>query len=163
MALNFLRKVPDSIFVAGEQYHLDRHQIVTLASILQWEVFWPSEWEIVSAVYHNRLQKDMLLQADPTISYVLGRGPSRLSLRDLTVDSPYNTYRHKGLPPGPINSPGLQAIQAALNPADANYLFFVAREDGSHAFSRTMQEHLSAKAQADKVRQQAKKDTTGSG
>jgi UPF0755 protein len=163
MALNFLRKAPDSIFAGSERYNLDRHQIVTLASILQWEVLWPSEWEIVSAVYHNRLRRHMLLQADPTVNYVLGQGPSRFSLRDLSVESPYNTYRHKGLPPGPINSPGLRAIRAALNPAKVNYLFFVAQEDGSHAFSRTAQEHLRAKAEAERVRQQAKKDTTESG
>ncbi|MFH1011322.1 MAG: endolytic transglycosylase MltG [bacterium] len=163
MVLNFLRRVPDTIFVAGARFDLDRHQAMTLASILQWEVLWPPEWEIVSAVYHNRLQKNMLLQADPTVSYVLGRGPSRLTLRDLRVDSPYNTYRYKGLPPGPINNPGLRAIQAALNPAKADYLFFVAREDGSHAFTRTAREHLRAKAEADKARRQAQKDTSEAG
>lgn len=164
MAWNFKRKVADSLFVEGEKYALNRHEIVTLASILQWEVQSSGEWEIVSSVYHNRLRKDMLLQADPTVSYISGRGPSRLQLRDLKIDSPYNTYRYKGLPPGPINNPGLRAIRAALRPAQTDYLFFVARGDGSHAFSRTIDEHLRAKAEADRVRrQQVLEDTTQQG
>jgi UPF0755 protein len=164
MAWNFRRKVADSLFAEGEIFDLNRHEIVTLASILQWEVFSPGEWEIVSSVYHNRLEKDMLLQADPTVSYILGRGPSRLQLRDLRIDNPYNTYLYKGLPPGPINNPGLRAIRAALHPAQTNYLFFVARGDGSHIFTRTISEHLRAKAEADRLRrQQVLEDSTQKG
>ncbi len=164
MAWNFKRKVADSLFVEGEKFDLNRHEVVTLASILQWEVLSSGEWEIVSSVYHNRLRKDMLLQADPTVSYVLGRGPSRLQLRDLRIDNPYNTYLYKGLPPGPISNPGLRAIHAALHPAQTSYLFFVARGDGSHAFSRTADEHLKAKAEADRLRrQQVLEDTTRQG
>jgi len=164
MAWNFRRKVADSIFAESEKFGLNRHEIVTLASILQWEVLSSAEWEIVSSVYHNRLRKDMLLQADPTVSYILGRGPSRLQLRDLKIDNPYNTYLYKGLPPGPISNPGLRAIRAALHPAQTNYLFFVARGDGSHAFSRTVGEHLKAKVEADRVRrQQVLEDTTQQG
>ncbi len=164
MAWNFKRKAPDSVFQTGAGRNLDRHQIVTLASILQWEVLRRDEWRTVSSVYHNRLRRRMLLQADPTINYIQGKGPTRLSLKDLEVDSPYNTYVHKGLPPGPINSPGLRAIRAALSPDKTDYLFFVARGDGSHVFSRTAEEHFRAKAEASEARRrQALEDTTQHG
>lgn len=164
MAWNFKRKAPDSIFEVGASQNLDRHQIVTLASILQWEVLRRDEWHVVSSVYHNRLRRNMLLQADPTINYIMGRGPSRLRLRHLEVESTYNTYLYKGLPPGPINSPGLRAIRGALRPAQTRYLFFVARGDGSHAFSRTAEEHFKAKAEAKQARRrQALEDTAQHG
>jgi UPF0755 protein len=106
----------------------------------------------------------MLLQADPTINYIQGRGPTRLTLQDLDMESPYNTYIHKGLPPGPINSPGLRAIRAALSPDNTDYLFFVARGDGSHIFSRTAEDHCRAKAEASEARRrQALEDTTQQG
>jgi UPF0755 protein len=164
MAWNFKRKVPDSMFEEGAGRNLDRHEVVTLASILQWEVLRRDEWRTVSSVYHNRLRRNMLLQADPTINYIQGRGPTRLTLQDLDMESPYNTYIHKGLPPGPINSPGLRAIRAALSPDNTDYLFFVARGDGSHIFSRTAEEHFRAKAEASEARRrQALEDTTQQG
>lgn len=164
IALNFQHKVPDSIFSEGTRWNLDQHQIVTLASILQWEVLRREEWKLVSSVYHNRLRKKMLLQADPTVNYIMGQGPSRLKLRHLKIDSPYNTYLYKGLPPGPINNPGLRAIRAALQPARTDFLFFVASGGGYHTFSRTAEEHFEAKAQAKKARRQkASEDTTKHG
>ncbi|MBC8204461.1 MAG: endolytic transglycosylase MltG, partial [FCB group bacterium] len=93
------------------------------------------------AVYHNRLRKGMRLQADPTIQYIIPDSPRRLRLSDLWIDSPYNTYRINGLPPGPINNPGLRALKAALHPADAPYLYFVAKGDGYHSFNVTLAEH----------------------
>jgi len=102
----------------------------------------------VSAVYHNRLRQNMLLQADPTVLYALGGERRRVFYRDLTVNSPYNTYLNLGLPPGPICNPGLAAIEAALAPLeDTEELYFVAAQDGSgrHLFSRTFREHLAAK------------------
>ena len=163
MAWNFRRKVPDSIFRDAKKWNMTPHQIVTMASIVQWEVLRRDEWEIVSSVYHNRLRRRMLLQADPTVNYALGQGPSRLTYRDLKIDSPFNTYKYKGLPPGPINNPGLRAIRAALQPKKTDYLFFVARGDGSHAFSRTGEEHNRAKAEAKAARAIAREDTTRTG
>ncbi|MEX2182137.1 MAG: endolytic transglycosylase MltG [Gemmatimonadaceae bacterium] len=127
------------------ELNLSRHEIVTLASIIEKEVRRGEERPLVSAVYHNRLKVRMLLQADPTVQYALGRRrPTRVLYRDLRVDSPYNTYRRRGLPPGPIASPGASSIEAALFPANVPYLFFVAHPDGHHEFRRTHREHLAA-------------------
>ena len=127
-------------------------QILTLASIIEGEAMIDSERAIISAVYHNRLKKGILLQADPTIQYIIPDGPRRLLKRDLAIDSPYNTYRYAGLPPGPVNNPGLKSIIAAIYPAQVDYLYFVAKGDGSHIFSRTLNEHLRAKADFDQYR-----------
>ncbi len=128
------------------------HQIVTLASIIEGEAMVDSERALISAVYHNRLQQGMLLQADPTIQYIIPDGPRRLLKRDLEIDSPYNTYRYRGLPPGPVNNPGLQSILAAIHPAAVDYIYFIAKGDGAHIFSRTWSEHLRAKANFDEYR-----------
>lgn len=128
------------------------HQILTLASIIEGEAMVDSERPLISAVYHNRLQKGILLQADPTIQYIIPDGPRRLLKRDLEIDSPYNTYRYRGLPPGPVNNPGLQSILAAIHPEPVDYLYFVAKGDGTHIFSRTWNEHLRAKANFDDYR-----------
>jgi UPF0755 protein len=96
-------------------------------------------------VFLNRLHRGMALQSDPTVKYVLTPAPLRLSLDDIAVDSPYNTYRYKGLPPGPIASPGLAAVQAVLTPVKTSYLYFVARGDGAHIFSNTFKEHVAAR------------------
>ncbi|MDZ7265633.1 MAG: endolytic transglycosylase MltG, partial [candidate division KSB1 bacterium] len=126
--------------------------ILTLASIIEGEAMVDSERVLVSAVYHNRLQRGMLLQADPTIQYIIPDGPRRLLNRDLRIDSPYNTYLHAGLPPGPVNNPGLRSIYAALNPAPVDYLYLVARGDGTHIFSRNLREHQIAKQKFDMYR-----------
>jgi UPF0755 protein len=118
-------------------------EIVTLASIVQAEARWEDEMPLISAVFHNRLRRPMRLQADPTVQYALETRQSRLlySHIDSVADDPYNTYTHDGLPPGPIGSPGAAAIDAALHPAPVRYLYFVARDDGHHAFARTLREH----------------------
>lgn len=103
---------------------------------------------MISAVYHNRLKKQMLLQADPTVQYALPAHTPRVLYRDLEVKSPYNTYMYAGLPPGPIASPGGPSIVAALFPANVVYLYFVAFRDGHHVFSTTLAEHESAKKAA---------------
>jgi len=123
---------------------MSRHDIMTLASIVEKEAVVPEERPVISAVYHNRLRRGMRLQADPTVQYALGRHVSRVLYADLEVDSPYNTYRNAGLPPGPIASPGLPSIRAALFPADVPYLFFVAHPDGHHEFRTTFAEHSAA-------------------
>jgi UPF0755 protein len=124
---------------------LNRNDIVTLASIIEKEAKRPEERPVISAVYHNRLRAGMLLQADPTIQYALGRHTPRILYKDLQVKSPYNTYTHAGLPPGPIASPGGPSLVAALFPANVSYRYFVADSDGHHEFRTTLQEHDSAR------------------
>jgi UPF0755 protein len=121
--------------------------VVTLASLIEEETGLADERPLVSAVFHNRLKIGMKLDCDPTIVYALKRQGlyrGRLLLKDLQFPSPYNTYLHAGLPPGPISNPGLASLDAALNPAAEGYLYFVARGDGTHRFSRTLVEHLDA-------------------
>ncbi len=126
---------------------LSRHEVMTMASIVEKEARLAEERPVIAAVYWNRLRDGMRLQADPTVQYALPRHVGRVLYRDLAVDSRYNTYRHDGLPPGPIASPGAAAIAAALAPAAVPYLFFVARPDGGHEFRTTFREHQQAIAQ----------------
>lgn len=127
---------------------LSRHDVMTLASIVEKEAKLPEERPVIAAVYMNRLRRGMLLQADPTIQYALGQHHARVYYKDLAVESPYNTYRHKGLPPGPIASPGAASIQAALYPANVPYLYFVASPDGHHEFRTDLSGHEVAKRAA---------------
>lgn len=131
---------------------MSRHEVVTLASIVEKEARVADERTTISAVYHNRLRIGMALQADPTVQYARGSHTSRVLFRDLEIDSPYNTYRYPGLPPGPIASPGSASLEAALNPADVNYLYFVARPDGRHEFRRTFEEHASVAREMRRLR-----------
>lgn len=123
---------------------MTRHQVVTLASIVEKEVRKGSERPTVSGVYHNRLRIKMALQADPTVQYAMQVRPGRVLLRHLKVDSPYNTYKYPGLPPGPIAAPGRASLEAALFPAKVPYKYFVAHPDGHHEFRTTYEEHLEA-------------------
>ncbi|MBI5576609.1 MAG: endolytic transglycosylase MltG [Deltaproteobacteria bacterium] len=116
-------------------------EIVTIASIIEKETGVESEKPLVSAVIRNRMARGMPLQMDPTVIYGLKRFGDELTKKDLQTPSPYNSYLNRGLPPGPIANPGISAIRAALFPADAEYLYFVSRNDGSHRFSKTLQEH----------------------
>lgn len=128
----------------ADSLKLSRHDVVTLASIVEREVRRREEGPVVAAVYLNRLRSRMALQADPTVTYALGKRPGRVYLRDLRVKSPYNTYLMVGLPPGPIGSPGRASLLATLKPAKVPYRFFVAHPDGHHEFRRTYSEHLEA-------------------
>jgi UPF0755 protein len=112
----------------------------------------------VASVYYNRLKKHMKLQADPTIQYLLKDGPRRLLNKDLKIDSPYNTYRNYGLPPGPINNPGRRSILAAIYPAETEYIYFVARGDGGHYFAKTWREHLANKKKFDSLRRKVARE-----
>ncbi|HKB78707.1 MAG TPA: endolytic transglycosylase MltG [Thermoanaerobaculia bacterium] len=123
---------------------LDVHDTVTLASVVETEAKLPRERPVVASVYVNRLRRHMLLDADPTVIYALklaGRWDGDIHKTDLQIDSPYNTYRFPGLPPGPIANPGLASLSAAAAPAKSDFLYFVARHDGSHAFSTNITEH----------------------
>jgi UPF0755 protein len=121
-----------------------RAQLVTLASIIQAEVRYAPDREYVSAVYHNRLQRGMKLEADPTVIYAYGRRLKRVFEKNLRIRSPYNTYLHAGLPPGPIGQPDTASVRAALYPAPVPFLYFVAQPDGKHIFSVTFAEHQAA-------------------
>jgi UPF0755 protein len=129
---------------AARDQGLSTRQVVTLAALVEEETAQPEERPRVAAVYRNRLQRGMAMQADPTIVYALrlaGRYDGNIRKVDLELDSPYNTYRHSGLPPGPIAAPGLASIEAALMPAPVPYLYFVSRNDGTHVFSETLTQH----------------------
>ncbi len=142
----------DSVQQQLARLGMTRHQILTLASIIEGEAMVDSERVLISSVYHNRLKRGWLLQADPTIQYILPGPPRRLLKKDLEIDSPYNTYKYRGLPPGPINNPGKKSILAALFPARTRYMYFVASGDGGHHFSRTAREHAYWKARFEEVR-----------
>jgi peptidoglycan lytic transglycosylase G len=143
MVAGFKRNAPDASSRAAEQGFTVR-QIVTLASLVEKETGRADERPLVAAVYRNRLKLKMGMQADPTVVYALqkaGRYDGNIRRADLSFDSPYNTYRYPGLPPGPIAAPGKAAIEAALAPADVGFLYFVSRNDGSHVFAETLAQH----------------------
>jgi UPF0755 protein len=117
------------------------HEAVTVAAMVEREARVPDERPLIAGVIYNRLRLGMPLQIDATVQYALGEHRAVIYYRDLEVDSPYNTYRISGLPPGPIASPGSASLRAAVEPAASDYLYYVARPDGSHAFSRTLSEH----------------------
>ncbi len=142
----------DSVQQQLQYLNMTPFQIIILASIIEGEAMVDSERVIIASVYYNRLKRGMPLQADPTIQYLIPDGPRRLRYRDLQIDSPYNTYRYRGLPPGPINNPGKQSILAAIFPARTRYLYFVATGDGGHHFSRTLREHNRWKRKLDALR-----------
>ena len=144
MTRAFARRLPANFEELARLRGLSLVAAVTLASLVEKETSIPGERPLVSAVYHNRLRRGMALQADPTTIYALkrlGEWRGTLARSQLGVDDPYNTYAHAGLPPGPICNPGLTALEAAVLPADVDYLFFVAAGDGSHHFSSTFDEH----------------------
>ena len=138
---------------------MSRHDVMTLASLVEREARKPEERPVIAAVYRNRLRDGELLQADPTVQYALGAHQARLFYKDLLVESPYNTYRHKGLPPGPIGAPGRRSIEAALWPAAVPFKYFVAWPDGHHEFRATFREHGVAVAAARKAWAAQRADT----
>ncbi len=150
MTAHFFENLPDEFLKLAAGKELSLHGLVTLASIVEKEAEVAEERALISGVFHRRLKQGMLLQADPTVRYALKKWDRHITLRDIGVDSPYNTYRYRGLPPGPICSPGRAALEAAARPAKVPYLYFVARWDGTgrHDFSRTNEEHERAKLAA---------------
>lgn len=134
----------DSVSIQIQKLNMTKHQILTLASIIEGESNIISEFKTISGVYHNRLKKGMPLQADPTIQYLKRHrsGKNRVLYKDLEINSPYNTYKFSGLPPGPINNPGRDAILAAVFPVENDYYYFVADGTGAHKFAKSLSEHL---------------------
>ncbi len=124
-----------------KKLNLNIHQLINLSSLIEKEAKIPSERRYISAVFHNRLRKGIKLGCDPTVRYAVKKFDGRIRYRDLRYNSPYNTYVYTGLPPTPICSPGKKSIIAALNPVKTRYLYFVARNDGSHYFSKSLKEH----------------------
>jgi UPF0755 protein len=171
MVNQFKRTFTPLLSERSKEINLSTHEVITLASIVEAEARDGQEREMISAVYHNRLKLGMLLQCDPTVIYALNHepglsrpsmsnfdgqsSPRPLLLKDLEIDSPYNTYKYPGLPPGPICNPGKASILAALYPADVDYLYFVATGDGTHIFSSTLDEHNWAKNQIRRTRKGA--------
>ena len=145
MVGQFHRVFADSLRLQLKVRGLSLHQGVTLASIVEREAVAVEEQPIISGVFQRRLKLNRRLESCATINYALGTNKKRLTYADLEVDSPFNTYRHRGLPPGPISNPGRTALLAVLYPAKTEYLYFVARGDGTHIFSRTNREHERAK------------------
>jgi UPF0755 protein len=144
MVAGFRAALPPDAVQPPNQAPLSTRQLVTLASLIEKETAKAEERPLVSAVYRNRLRIGMGMQADPTVIYALqraGKYNGNIRKEDLTINSPYNTYRFPGLPPGPIASPGKASLEAALHPADAPFLYFVSRNDGSHVFATTLTEH----------------------
>ncbi|GMV38249.1 MAG: aminodeoxychorismate lyase [Fimbriimonadales bacterium] len=133
----FVRKLAE----AGIPTDSGVHRLVTIASMVELEAKRDDERALIAGVIEARLKKGMPLQIDATVLYGIGKWKSRVTYRDLEHPSPYNTYRNKGLPPGPICNPGLASLKAAANPAETEYLYYVAKPDGSHLFARTFAEH----------------------
>lgn len=146
MVTRMREQLTPALVAAARERGLSVHQLLTLASIIEREAVERAEMPIISGVFWNRLKLDMPLQADPTVQYAVGKEGRAVSRADLEVDSPFNTYRRVGLPPGPIANPGRAAIEAAVAPAAVPYLYFVAVDGRRHHFSRTLSEHNAAVA-----------------
>jgi UPF0755 protein len=143
----------------ADSLKLSEREVVALASIVEKEAKVREEMPVIAAVFHNRLRIGYPLQADPTVQYALGEHQTRLLYAhiDSVAGDPYNTYRHRGIPPGPIASPSTAAVDATLHPADVPYLYFVARSDGSHIFTRSLAEHNRARVTVRQQRQSAER------
>jgi len=164
MVQRMREKFDESLRRRAEELGMTENEVLTLASIIEKEAMYDRERPLISAVFHNRLKRGMKLKADPTVLYGLGKGDRRIRYRDLRRHTPYNTYIIEGLPPGPIASPGMESIKAALYPADVDYLFFVSKNDGTHYFSRTGEEHERAVIKYQlKDKENRKLQTTNSG
>lgn len=134
----FLKKFPPEKYSDKEEFY----KKLIMASIIEKEAVKSDEKPVIASAFYNRMRKGMTLSSDATVNYVFGYAKRRIYYKDLAVESPYNTYKYKGLPPAPIANPDIKSVEAAYNPADTDYLFFVAKGDGYHYFSRTYAEHL---------------------
>ena len=136
----------DEYYDRAKELDMDLNEVITLASIIEREAVVSEDRPVIAGVFYNRLNSSMPLQSCATVQYILGEQKSVLSVSDTRIESPYNTYLNTGLPPGPICSPGQDSIKAALWPTESEYLYFLAKGDGSHVFSKTYEEHLRNKA-----------------
>lgn len=144
LVANFDKKLTADMRERAKTLGLSLHQVVTLASLVEKEAKLDEERPVIAGVFYNRLKQGMPLQSCPTVQYILGYPKAEITIADTQIASPYNTYQNSGLPPGPIASPGMASLRAALYPADTPYLYFVAAKDGAHRFSQTYEEHLAA-------------------
>lgn len=141
MVRRFQSLIPDSWQSRADELGMSMHEVVTLASIIEKETGMPEERPLISSVFHNRLKRGMRLQTDPTVIYGIEDFDGNLTRKHLVTPTPYNTYLIDGLPPGPIASPGLASIEAALFPEESRYLYFVSRKDRTHQFSTNLKDH----------------------
>ncbi|MBR4950193.1 MAG: endolytic transglycosylase MltG, partial [Clostridia bacterium] len=152
MLNNFKSRVLDgaNIMERAKDVDMSFEEVLILASIIEREGKDRDELKYVSSVFHNRLNSNSYprLQSCATIQYILDKRVDRISAKEIAIDNPYNTYKYKGLPPGPISNPGIESLIAAVEPAKSNYYFFVAKSDGTHIFSRTFAQHQKAISQA---------------
>jgi len=161
MVSRFREVVNDSVRAVIRQTSRSLHEIIILASIVEGECQVNFERPIVASIYYNRLRKRMRLESCPTIQYIIPDSPRRILRSDLKIDSPYNTYQHYGLPPGPVSNPGWKSIQAAIHPAQTKYLFMVSNGDSTHThtFSTNYIDHMNAKRKSDKKTERDKQPT----
>ena len=157
MILQLRKNITSQMKARMDELGLDELEVITMASIIEGEAIYDDERATISSVYHNRLKRKMKLQADPTVQYIIDGPPRRLLNKDLKIESPYNTYLNYGLPPGPINNPGIQSILAALYPVESDFFYFVAKGDGYHTFSKTEREHILAKREFQKIRKKVQR------
>ncbi len=146
MLAQFEKVFTDEYRSRAAEIGMSVQDVIILASIIEREAVVQEDRPVIAGVFYNRLERGMLLQSCATVQYILGEQKARLTNADTQIESPYNTYLHEGLPPGPICSPGELSIRAALWPEETDYLYFLAKGDGSHVFSRTHEEHLANKA-----------------
>lgn len=144
MVSRFETEYSDTFAARAQEIGLSKYEVLTLASMIEKEAVVPEERPVIASVFFNRLKRKMPLQSDPTSIYGIRAFAGRITKRDILRDTPYNTYRIKGLPPGPIGNPGSDAIKAVLHPSRTPYLYFVAKMDGTHHFSVTLEEHNQA-------------------
>ena len=152
MVDTFFHKLPNNYEQLAKNVGLSFYEAIILASIIEKETSVPSERALIASVFHNRLKKNMRLQTDPTVIYGIKNFDGNLTRRQLRTRTPYNTYTNYGLPPTPIANPGLQSLMAAVKPAKSNYIYFVAKGDGTHVFSVNYQQHKRAVAKFQKRR-----------
>lgn len=145
MISNLDKKVDSQMKKDIKAQNMNIHKILTLASIIEKEVISDEDRAIVSGIFHKRLEEGIGLQADSTVNYITGKSKTRSSLDDISLDNPYNTYKYRGLPPGPINNPGLSAIRAAVYPKDSPYFYFLTTPESRVIYSKNFDEHVAAK------------------
>ncbi len=145
MILNLDKKIDAQVRKDIKDQNMNIHKILTLASIIEKEVISEEDRAIVSGIFHKRLKEGIGLQADSTVNYITGKNKTRSSLDDISLDNPYNTYKYRGLPPGPINNPGFSAIRAAVYPKDSPYFYFLTTPEGQVIYSKNFDEHIAAK------------------